>query len=174
LSSCILKERLDAIAGRVTSLVLERLPDLEQRWKGARQKCTENNCYNLDYFCEALTFAQPSLFTEYAAWVASLLARLNVDGEWLALNLEILRTTLASELVGAGGVLAAQYLNLALTKLGGRSARIAQLARGNRICFAVRQLLIQREAPASCRLAQHARPVLTRRILLTQRRPLQL
>ncbi len=116
-ASRILKERRDVIAGRVTSLFFERRPEVGQRWKGARQKCTEDNRYHLDYLCEALTFGQPSLFSEYAVWVASLLARLKIDVEGLAFNLEILRTTLASELEGEGGILAAQYLNLALTKL---------------------------------------------------------
>ncbi len=116
-ASRILRERRDAIAERVTGLYFESRPDLEQRWKGARRKCTEDNRYHLDYLCEALSFGRPSLFTEYAAWTASLLARLNIPGEALAFNLELLRATLASELEGAGAVFAAEYLDAALAKI---------------------------------------------------------
>ncbi|MDP8980728.1 MAG: cobalamin-dependent protein [Acidobacteriota bacterium] len=118
-ASCILKERRDAIAGRVTSLYFETHPELERRWKGARQKCTEDNRYHLDYLCEALSFGRSALFTEYAAWAAALLAGLNIPGEALVFNLELLRTTITSELDDAGGALAAQYLDAALAKLEG-------------------------------------------------------
>ena len=118
-ASRILKERRDAIAERVTRLYFEARPQLEQRWKGARQKCTEDNRYHLDYLCEALSFGQPALFTEYTVWAVALLARLNIPGEALAFNLNLLRTTLASELDGAGGALASQYLDAALAKIEG-------------------------------------------------------
>jgi hypothetical protein len=110
----------------------EARPQLEQRWKGARQKCTEDNRYHLDYLCEALSFGQPALFTEYTVWAAALLAGLNIPGEALAFNLNLLRTTLASELGGAGGALASQYLDAALNEDRGRCARASQPYRGNR------------------------------------------
>jgi methanogenic corrinoid protein MtbC1 len=116
-ASGILRERCEAIAERVTNLYFEARPQLEQCWKGGRRKCTEDTRYHLDYLCEALSFGQPSLFTEYAVWAAALLARLNIRGEALALNLELLRTTLALELEGAGGALASQYLDAALAKI---------------------------------------------------------
>ena len=99
LATCrILKEHREAIANHVTSLYLENNPQLELRWKGARQKCTEDNRYHLDYLCEALSFGRPALFTEYIVWVAGLLARVNIPGEALASNLVLLRTTLALQL----------------------------------------------------------------------------
>lgn len=116
-ASLVLKQRRDAIAERVTHLYFEARPHLEQRWKGARQKCTEDNRRHIEYLAEALSFARPALFTEYAAWVATLLARLNIPGEALALNLTMLRTALASELEGAGGALAAEYLDQASESL---------------------------------------------------------
>ena len=64
-ASRILKERREAITERVTRLYFEAHPQLEQRCKGARQKCTEDNRYHLDYLCEALSFGQPVFFTEY-------------------------------------------------------------------------------------------------------------
>jgi MerR family transcriptional regulator, light-induced transcriptional regulator len=113
----IIRERRGAIAERVTNLYFEARPQLEQRWKGARQKCTEDNRYHLDFLCEALCFGQPLLFTEYVVWVAALLARLNISGEALAFNLELLRTTLASELEGGCGALATRYLDAALAMI---------------------------------------------------------
>jgi methanogenic corrinoid protein MtbC1 len=130
-ASRILKERRDEIAGRVTSLYFENRPQLEQRWNGARQKCTEDNRYHLDYLSEALTFGQPSLFTEYAVWVASLLARLKIDGEALAFNLELLRTTLAEELEAPGAILASQYINRALKELAGGLPESPSYLEGN-------------------------------------------
>jgi methanogenic corrinoid protein MtbC1 len=115
----VLTERRQAIAERVTSLYFEARPQLEQRWKGARRKCTEDNRFHLDYLAEALSFGHPPLFTEYVAWAAALLARLNIDGETLAFNLELLRTTLGVELDGAGGALASEYLDAALRKIEG-------------------------------------------------------
>lgn len=116
-ASRILKERRQAIAERVTGLYFEARPQLEQRWKEARKKCAEDNRYHLDYLSEALAFGQPALFTEYAAWAASLLASLNIPCEALAFNLELLRTALASELEGAGGALASRYLDAALAQI---------------------------------------------------------
>ena len=119
-ASRILKERREAIAGRVTSLYFEAHPQPEQGWKGARQKCIEDNRYHLDYLCEALSLGKPALFSEYVAWAATLLRVLpNVPGEALALNLELLRTTLAAELEGAGGALASRYLDEARTRIEG-------------------------------------------------------
>jgi len=117
--SGILKERREAIAQRVTNLYFEARPDLELRSKGARQKCTEDTRYHLDHLCEALTFKQPALFTEYVAWAAALLARLNIPGEALASHLVLLRTTLAAQLEGAGSALASEYLDAALAKIEG-------------------------------------------------------
>ena len=116
-ASRTLKERREAIAERVTILYFEARPELEHRWKGARRKCTEDNRYHIDYICESLAFGRPGMFTEYAAWAVVLLARLNIPGEALAFNLELLRTTLASELEGVGGALASQYLDAAIAKI---------------------------------------------------------
>jgi len=118
-ASGILKEHREAIAQRVTSLYFEDHPQLEQRWKGARQKCTEDNRYHLDYLCEALSFGQPDLFTEYVTWVAVLLDRLNIPGEALASNLVLLQAVVSSTLQGNEAVLAAAYLDRALVKIGG-------------------------------------------------------
>jgi MerR family transcriptional regulator, light-induced transcriptional regulator len=130
-ASRILKERREAIAERVTSLYFEARPQLELRWKGARQKCTEDNRYHLDYLCAALSFGQPALFTEYAAWVAVLLARLNISGEALAFNLELLRNTVALELEGAGGVLASRYLDLGIANIEGAVPEPADYIEGS-------------------------------------------
>jgi methanogenic corrinoid protein MtbC1 len=129
-ASRILKDRRDAIAERVTSLYFEARPQVEQRWKGARQKCTEDNRYHLDYLCEALSFGQPALSSEYTVWAAALLARLNIPGEALAFNLVLLRTTLASELDGAGGALASRYLDTALAKIEGGAPVLPSLIEG--------------------------------------------
>jgi methanogenic corrinoid protein MtbC1 len=118
-ASRILKERREAIAERVTNLYFAAHPQAEQRWKAARQKCTEDSRYHLDYLCEALSFGQCALFTGYAVWAAALLARLNIPCDALAFHLGLLRTTLASELDGAGGALAARYLDAALVKIEG-------------------------------------------------------
>jgi hypothetical protein len=117
-ASRILKERRDAIAERVTRLYFEAHPLLERCWKGALRKCTEDNRYHLDYLCEALSFGHASLFIEYAVWAAALLARLNISGEALAFNLDLLKTILETELQGAGGALASQYLDAAIAKIG--------------------------------------------------------
>lgn len=130
-ASRILKERREAIAERVTRLYFEARPQLEQLWKGARQKCTEDNRYHLDYLCEALSFGQATLFTEYAAWASALLARLNIPGEALAFNLVLLRAALASELEGPGGALAAQYLDAALAKIEGGAPGLPGLIEGS-------------------------------------------
>ena len=58
-ASRVLKERREAIASRLTALYFEARPQLERRWKGARQKCAEDNRYHIDYLCEALAFGRP-------------------------------------------------------------------------------------------------------------------
>jgi methanogenic corrinoid protein MtbC1 len=113
-TSRMLKERRDAIADRVTNLFFESRPQVEQRWKRDWQKTTEDNRYHLDYLGEAISFERPALFTEYAAWAANLLERSNIPREALAFDLELMRTTLVSELPDWGGVLASRYLDAAL------------------------------------------------------------
>jgi methanogenic corrinoid protein MtbC1 len=118
-ASGILKERREAIAERVTKLFFEVHPQLEQRWKGARQKTTEDNRYHLDYLCEALSFGRPALFTEYAVWAAALLERLGIPREALACDLELMRNIVVSELSEAGEALASQYLSTAIANIRG-------------------------------------------------------
>lgn len=117
-ASRILRARRESIADHVTSLYFWARPQLERRGEGGRRKCTEDNRCHLDYLCEALSFEQPSLFTEYAAWAAELLAHLHIRAKELAFNLELLRTTLSQELEGEGGALASRYLDAALARIG--------------------------------------------------------
>jgi MerR family transcriptional regulator, light-induced transcriptional regulator len=126
----ILKERREKIAERVTDLYFAARPQLEQYGKGARQKCTEDNLYHIDYLGEALSFGRPALFTDYAVWVAALLAPLKIPGDALALNLELLQTVLATELEGAGGALAGQYLDAALALINAPPPVIEGLLQG--------------------------------------------
>ncbi len=130
-ASHLLKDRRQEIAERVTALYFEARPELEQRWKGARKKCTEDNGRHLDYLSEALSFGKPSLFTEYIAWTAVLLARLKIPGEALDFNLELLKTTLASELKGASGLLASEYIEAARSKIEGPLVEIPSYLEGS-------------------------------------------
>ena len=116
-ASRILKERRGKLAQSVTGLYFAIRPQLELQRPGARQKCTEDTCFHIDHLCEALTFARESLFTDYAVWVAALLKPLRIPGEALAFHLELLRDALAVELDGAGGELAARYLEAALARI---------------------------------------------------------
>lgn len=135
-ASQVLKERFEAIAQRVTSLYFEAHPLLAPRWKGDRQEFTEDNRRHLAHLGEALFWGRPALFTEYAAWAASLLAGLNIPGEALAFNLELLRTALALELEGAGGSLASQYLDAARAKIEGATPELSSyIGEANRSTF---------------------------------------
>jgi MerR family transcriptional regulator, light-induced transcriptional regulator len=113
----ILKERRDAIAGRVTNLYFDAHPQLEDAWKEGRQKCTEDTRQHLDHLCEALLLGQPVLFVEYAAWVAGLLEGLRIPGEALVSNLALLRDVVCSQLEDASGKLATQYLEAAIARI---------------------------------------------------------
>jgi methanogenic corrinoid protein MtbC1 len=117
-ASRVLRARRDSIAEHVTSLYFWARPRLERRREGGRRKCTEDNRSHVDYLCEALSFEQPSLLTEYGAWAAELLAHLHIRREELAFNLELLRTTLSQELEGESGALASCYLDAALARIG--------------------------------------------------------
>src|SRR3954451_7109542 len=124
-ASQVLKERCDAIAQRVASLYSEAHPLFAPRWKGDLQEFTDYNRRHLAYLGEALFWGRPAIFTEYAAWAASQLAGLNIPGEVLAFNLELLRTALAVELDAAGGSLASQYLDAARAKIEGATPEIS-------------------------------------------------
>jgi MerR family transcriptional regulator, light-induced transcriptional regulator len=116
-ASQVLSERRQEIARQVTGLYFDARPDLEISWRGARKRCTEDNCFHLDFLSEALAFGQPALFTEYAVWAAALLARLHIPGEALVLNLQLLRTALATELEGDSRTVAFHYVDAALARL---------------------------------------------------------
>src|SRR5436190_350726 len=128
-ASQVLKERCEAIAQRVTSLYFEAYS--HRAGKGTRQEFTEGNRRHLAHLGEALFWGRPALFTEYATWAASLLVGLNIPGEALALNLELLRTALALELEGAGGSLAYQYLDAARAKIEGATPELSSYIGGS-------------------------------------------
>jgi methanogenic corrinoid protein MtbC1 len=135
-ASRILRERQGAIADTVTRSYFEARPELAERRAGARRKCTEDTRYHIAYLCEAISFGQPTLFTEYIAWAAAVLARLNIPGEALAFHLTLLRDTLASQtdlaaqLDGAGAALAAEYFNKAITKIEGSATELSSYLEG--------------------------------------------
>ena len=115
--SSVISARAEAIADRVTVLYFEARPELEKQWKGARQKCTEDNRYHLRYLAEALSYGRQSMFTEYTIWATTLLASLNIPGEALSLNLTLLRTVLAAELAGEDSATALKYIDAALSTI---------------------------------------------------------
>ena len=124
-ASSIIKERRDVIAERATNLYFETRPEGETHWKEARQKCAEDNRQHLDYLSEALFFGRRALFTEYASWAKAL------QGEELAVHLDLLRTTLASELEGAGGALVSQHLDAAMATIGAEYPEHPGILEGN-------------------------------------------
>jgi methanogenic corrinoid protein MtbC1 len=126
-ASSILRERRDSIAVEVTRLYFEAHPQLDQRWKEGRKKCTEDNLRHIDQLSEALFFRQPALFTGYAAWVAVLLARLRIPGEALTSNLAMLKATVASELEGP---FASPYLDAAVAAIEASSCELPCLLEG--------------------------------------------
>jgi methanogenic corrinoid protein MtbC1 len=109
--------RRGSIAEHVTSLYFWARPQLEQRREASLRNSAEDNRYHVDCLCEALSFEQPSLFTDHVAWTADLLTHLHIRVEELAFNLELLRTTLSQELEGEGGALASRYLDAALARI---------------------------------------------------------
>jgi len=113
----ILRERREAIAVRVTDLFFQAHPNLELNWKDARKKCTEDTRLHIDNLAEALHLGQPSLFTEYAVWIADLLARLRIPGEALSSNLAILGDVASSELDDAGRAMVSSYIDAAIARI---------------------------------------------------------
>jgi methanogenic corrinoid protein MtbC1 len=123
-ASNVLKTRRELIAVRVTDLYFEAHPGLEAKWKDARKKCTEDTLHHVDHLSEALHLGQPALFTEYAAWIAKLLAHLRIPGEALSSNLAILGSVVASEMEAAGGALASQYLDAAIARIAAAASEL--------------------------------------------------
>src|SRR5262249_7213806 len=75
-ASAVLRSHRDEIAAQITAQYFEQRPHLEQRWRGARAKCTEDSRLHLDCLCEALAFEHAALFLEYVQWAGTLLASL--------------------------------------------------------------------------------------------------
>jgi methanogenic corrinoid protein MtbC1 len=113
----ILSARRESIAVRVTELYFEAHPGLENKWKNARTKCTEDTMHHIDHLAEAVKLGQPALFAEYAAWAAELLAHMRIPGEALSSHLRILAGVAVSELGDAGGELVIPHLEAALAKI---------------------------------------------------------
>jgi methanogenic corrinoid protein MtbC1 len=120
----ILKERREIIAVRVTDLYFEAHPKLELNWKDGRKKCTEDTRLHIDHLAEALHLGQPALFTEYAVWIAELLARLRIPGEALSSNLAILGHIASSQLHGAGSAMASHYLDAAIARIASAASEL--------------------------------------------------
>ena len=116
-ASQVLKERFEAIAQRVTSLYFEAHPLLAPRWKGDRQEFTEDNRRHLAHLGEALFWGRPALFTEYAAWAASLLAGWNISWRSAGVQSGTVADRFGFRTGGAGGSLASQYLDAARAKI---------------------------------------------------------
>jgi len=95
-------------------------PDLKTRYGPAGlDKCVEDTTYHLVHLAEAVAFAAPELFDEYAGWCKQLLAACGVPEEDLARNLQILRQTLMTELPEEFQHAIGQFLDRAIEQLPG-------------------------------------------------------
>jgi methanogenic corrinoid protein MtbC1 len=120
----ILKQGRETIAVRVTDLYFQAHPKLELNWKDARKKCTEDTGRHIDHLAEALHLGQPALFTEYAVWIAVLLARLRINSEALSSNLRILGDIASSELDDAGRAMVSSYLGAAIARIAAAASEL--------------------------------------------------
>jgi methanogenic corrinoid protein MtbC1 len=82
-----------------------------------REKSVRDVRYHLTYLSEALRVVNPSLFTDYIAWVKVLFAGLHFPDEVLVTTLECTRDTVQERLPTSLNAIASEYVALGLDQL---------------------------------------------------------
>ncbi|MGD9047491.1 MAG: cobalamin-dependent protein [Anaerolineae bacterium] len=115
-------QAIDAQLDRLAEEIVARQLELQaERWKPygsrGREKSVRDVRYHLTYLSEALRVVNPSLFTDYVAWVKVLFAGLHFPDEVLVTTLECTRDTVQERLPVGLNAIASEYVALGLDHL---------------------------------------------------------
>lgn len=95
LMSSRLRSELSGLAERITAQIYDSLPDLRRRFgeKGYRTSVRDME-YHLEYLIEALEMDDPSLFSDYIAWTASVFEHHGLSKDLLTRTLQTMQAVL--------------------------------------------------------------------------------
>lgn len=95
-----LQEASTRIAESVVAELHASHPDWAARW-GARGRalCVEDVGYHLSYLADAIALDRSASFEAYVAWIDAFLRRRGIDGDHLTQTLDVLRQTVAGDVV---------------------------------------------------------------------------
>ncbi len=106
------------ISKAAVDLHYRKVPELASRYGAAgKEKCLQDAKYHLAYLAEAILSESPLLFQDYIGWAQQMLASRNVPAKDLAINLNCLKEALAQRLPIENFVVAAKFMNGALSQL---------------------------------------------------------
>ena len=110
--------RRQDLAEAITNLHYERRPELEARYGPiGRTRCLEDAAYHLSYLSQAVAASAPDLFADYVAWAKIMLGGRGIPADDLAVNLEVLRDVLRSELPEEQSRLVSGFVDAGLARL---------------------------------------------------------
>jgi methylmalonyl-CoA mutase cobalamin-binding domain/chain len=115
-------QAIDTQLERLAEEIVARQYKLQaERWKpygsSGREKSVRDVTYHLTYLSEALRVGNPSLFTDYVAWVKVLFAGLHFPDEVLVTTLECTRDAIQERLPASLNAIASEYVALGLDHL---------------------------------------------------------
>jgi MerR family transcriptional regulator, light-induced transcriptional regulator len=105
------------IAGEVVERHYGKNPRLAERYGAeGRARCLADTLHHVSYLVEAASVERPTLFVEYTAWLASVLAARSSPVADLQENLGTLREVVQEKLPDIGGLIT-HYLDVGLARL---------------------------------------------------------
>lgn len=106
------------LAEAIVTRQYELQPDIWQPYGDTgREKSVRDVMYHLSYLAEAMAASDPSLFTDYVAWVKVLFAGLNFPDQVLATTLQCIRHVLQEMLPEELKAIADEYIGAGLRQL---------------------------------------------------------
>jgi methanogenic corrinoid protein MtbC1 len=107
-----------AIATTTVELHYRKAPELHTRYGAiGKEKCLQDARYHISYLAEAILSESPALFKDYIGWAQQMLQARNIPAKDLAINLNCLKEALAQRLPIENFVVAAKFMNAALSQL---------------------------------------------------------
>lgn len=113
-----LESKVSLLAEAVVKRQMAHMPDLARRY-GARgqQKCLQDAQYHLNCLAQAISLANPDLFTDYIAWAADMLEARGVSREHLTTHLHCMSDTMAEVLPQEMAAAVGHFIHTALRQL---------------------------------------------------------
>ena len=125
----VLRLKAPALAEAIVAEHYRQRPELERRYGGVgRQRCLEDAVFHLHFLAGSIEFGDTTIFADYTAWAADLLARRRIPADDVAENVRVMSRVLRDDLPPEVFELSRPHLEAALARLGNAADQSADQA----------------------------------------------